>query len=156
VWGLVWILSAVGSLLQLASLLLTPAPPGGTASYLKTALVSAAMTGVVGPLILIFGSARIASWLFPAEEKIVPDQAARSLLPVLLAVVGVSFSLYALPSLAGIGLPGSPSRMYRAAPVKGSGSLGAALQFVAGIALFLGSGPLGKLWRRLNPEEGAD
>ncbi len=152
VWGLVWILSAAGSILQLASLVLRPAPPGGTGGYLRMAFVSVAMTGVVAPLLLLFGSNRIAAWLFPAEAKIELEGPARALLPVLFAAVGISFVLYALPALVAPVFPSAGA--VRGVPMGRSGRpLGAGIQFLAGIALFLGAGPLGRLWSRLNPDE---
>jgi hypothetical protein len=156
IWGLVWILSAVGTLLQVASLVLSPAAPGGTAGYLKTAFVSIAMSGVVAPAILIFGSRRIASWLFSSEERVEADWASRSLVPALFAGVGISFALYALPNLVSAVLPGQQPALRRFSTSRGGEPFASTVQLVAGIAVFLGSGPLGKLWRRLQALGGAE
>ena len=149
VWGLVWILSAAGTLLQVVTLVLRPAAPGGAAGYFKTAFVSIAMSGLVAPAILILGSGRLASWLFPSEEPVKIDSPAGALAPVLFAAVGVSFALYALPDLVNAALPGGPPMPRRFSAPRGGEVLPFAVQFAAGLALFLGSGPLGRLWNRL-------
>ena len=160
VWGLIWIVTAVGSVGTLITLALSSS--GGGDPFQQRYLSASFFANVGGAFIfglaLVLGAGKIATWLFRREESLSVVYSTEALQAAAFAVLGIYFVVQALPGMVAV------LRTVTTKPRWDQQSsaeylwehqrdtfISSATQAVAGFLLFFGSATLSRFWHRLRP-----
>jgi hypothetical protein len=158
IWGLIWLISGCLALpVAVAQLVTRPMADPGMTRYMRFGSVMSIAIYLAGGAVMFLAAARLSALAFRVEEPLNLGVDAVALQAVAISILGLYFVVHAVPGV----VSAIQALIQKPAWNQDSSSgylwqrqrdnlLGAVVQLVVGVAIFLGGGALSRAWHRLH------